>query len=122
MKPLRILVIDDEPVICDACHLVLTEKGYTVEICMTGTAGLMAIEQGAFDVLLLDIKLPDLDGLEILKTLTKQRPGLCVIVMTGYDRIPIAVEALKRGAADYLGKPFTDDELIIAIEKACVDQ
>ena len=122
MKPLRILVIDDEPVICDACHLVLTEKGYTVEMRMTGTAGLMAIEQGAFDVLLLDIKLPDLDGLEILKTLTKQRPGLCVIVMTGYDSIPIAVEALKRGAADYLGKPFTDDELIIAIEKACVDQ
>jgi len=122
MKPFRVLVIDDERVICDACELVLSEKGCTVDRCMTGKTGLMAIEQDAFDVVLLDLKLPDLDGMEILKTIEKEKPGLCVIVMTGYDTIPIAVEAMKLGAADYLGKPFTDDELVDAIEKSCANQ
>jgi FixJ family two-component response regulator len=56
--------------------------------------------------------------MEISKIIKKEKPDLCVIVMTGYDTIPIAVEAMKLGAADYLAKPFTDDELVEAIEKA----
>ena len=119
MKPLRVLVIDDESVICDACHLVLAEKGYTVDHCMTGKTGLLAIERGAYDVVLLDMKLPDIDGMEILKTVSEKAPAPCVIVMTGYSTMSSAVEAMKLGAADYLAKPFTDDDLIEAVEKAC---
>ena len=68
MKSLRVLVIDDESVICDACQLVLEEKGHGVDRCLTGKAGLLAIERGPYDIILLDMKLPDIDGTEILKT------------------------------------------------------
>lgn len=121
MKPERVLVIDDEEVICNACQLILSEQGCKVEQRLTGTAGLMAIEQGDFDVVLLDLKLPDIDGMEILKIVKKEKPGVGVIVMTGFSRISVAVEAMKLGATDYLGKPFTDDELITAVKNAYVN-
>lgn len=120
MKPRRILVIDDERVICDACRLVLSEKGHTVALKTTGREGLRAIQQGDFDIVLLDMKLPDIDGMEILKAVREEKPGLCVLVMTGYSIMSNAVQAMKLGAADYLSKPFTDDELITAVEKACI--
>jgi DNA-binding NtrC family response regulator len=118
MKPIRILVIDDENVICDACELVLTEKGHTVDRCMTGKNGLQAIKQGYYDIILLDMKLPDIDGMEILQAVCKKTPKPCVIVMTGYSTMANAVQAMKLGAIDYLAKPFTDDELISAVEMA----
>lgn len=115
------MVIDDEEVICNACQLILSEQGCRAEQRLTGTAGLMAIEQGDFDVVLLDLKLPDIDGMEILKIVKKEKPGVGVIVMTGFSRISVAVEAMKLGATDYLGKPFTDDELITAVKNAYVN-
>ena len=119
IKSIKILVIDDESVICDACHMVLSEKNHSVDRCMTGKKGLHAIEQGTYDVILLDMKLPDIDGMEILKTIREKTPATCVIVMTGYSTMSNAVEAMKLGAADYLSKPFTDDDLIEAVEKTC---
>jgi DNA-binding NtrC family response regulator len=118
MKPIRILVIDDENVICDACELVLSEKGHQVDRCLTGRNGLQAIGQQAYDIILLDMKLPDIDGMEILQTVFQKTPIPCIIVMTGYSTMANAVQAMKLGAADYLSKPFTEDELIFAIEKA----
>jgi len=120
MKPLNVLVIDNEDVICDACHLVLTEKGHSVDYCKTGRAGLRAVERDSYDLLLLDMKLPDMDGMDILRSLKDQMPPLRVIVMTGYFTLSNAVEAMKLGAADYLCKPFTDEELTEAVEKACL--
>ena len=116
MKPIRILVIDDERVICDACELVLTEKGHAIDRCMTGKTGLQAIKQGNHDIILLDMKLPDIDGMEILQAVCKKAPMPRVIVMTGYSTMANAVQAMKLGAMDYLAKPFTDDELISAVE------
>ena len=117
MKPLRILVIDDESVICDACRLVLSEKGHAVDHCLAGTAGLLAIEDGTYNLILLDMKLPDIDGMEILKSVREKGSGPVVIVMTGYSTMSNALQAMKLGAADYLAKPFTDDELVEAVEK-----
>jgi DNA-binding NtrC family response regulator len=117
MKPRRILVIDDESVICDACRLVLAEKGHSVDHCLTGKAGLLAIEGGKYDLILLDVKLPDVDGMEILKSVREKGPVPVVIVMTGYSTMSNALQAMKLGAADYLAKPFTDDELVEAVEK-----
>ena len=114
MKPLRILVIDDESVICDACRLVLAEKGHAVDRCLTGKTGLLAIERSTYDLILLDMKLPDIDGTEILKIVREKASAPCVIVMTGYSTMSNALQAMKLGAADYLAKPFTDDELIEA--------
>ena len=122
MKPLSILVIDDEDVICEACELVLSEKGHVVATRNDGKAGLSAIRQGTYDILLLDMKLPDIDGMEILKIVQKEKPGLCIIVMTGYSSISNAVQAIKQGADEYLAKPFTEDELVQAIEKSCANR
>jgi len=119
MKPVSVLVIDDEQVICDACQLVLSEEGHTVTSTNTGKDGLAAIRQGTYDVVLLDMKLPDMDGMEILKAVQEEKRRLCIIVMTGYSSISNAVQAIKKGASDYLAKPFTDDELLETIGKAC---
>jgi DNA-binding NtrC family response regulator len=118
MESPNILVIDDERSICYGCRMALSEMGYSVDICMTGREGLDAILGGTYDVTLLDMKLPDMDGMEILRTVKRQTPGEYIIVMTGYSTVQNAVEAMKLGAFDYLAKPFLDDELLLAVERA----
>ena len=118
MEPNKILIIDDEEAICKGCRLALTDLNHSVDICMTGRQGLDALLSDKYDVVLLDMKLPDIDGMEILKSVRKEKSGLQVIVMTAYSTIPNAVEAMKLGAFDYLAKPFSDDELALAVEKA----
>jgi two-component system NtrC family response regulator len=118
MKPIRILVIDDEPVICKACLQTLRERDYQVMTCSSGQAALEALGKEAFDVVLLDLKLPDMDGMDILKTIHPTHGEIYFIVMTGYATVPGAVEAMKSGAFDYLTKPFTEDELLWVVSKA----
>jgi two-component system NtrC family response regulator len=118
IEPARILVIDDEQIIRDGCQLALADQGHSVDSLSNGRAGLEAIRDDRFDLVLLDIKLPDMDGMEILATVRKEKPVVHVIVMTGYSTIQNAVEAMKLGAVDYLAKPFTDDELVLAVERA----
>ncbi len=114
----RILIVDDEKVICDACSMILVEQGYRVEVCGTGREGLDIALEDDFDLLLLDMKLPDIDGIDILRAIRNERPHTYVIVMTGYSTVKNAVDAMKLGAFDYLAKPFEDDELILAVGKA----
>lgn len=117
MKPLKVLVIDDEQVICDACQLVLSDEGHRVAHCITGQKGLLELERNAYDLVLLDMKLPDIDGSRILKFIREELPMLRVIVMTGYSTMSNALEAMKLGAADYLSKPFTEDDLLVTINQ-----
>ncbi|MFO7686038.1 MAG: sigma-54 dependent transcriptional regulator [Desulfobacterales bacterium] len=117
MEALDILVIDDEPVICDGCRLVLNDAGHRVESFISGCAGLDAFFQGRFDVVLLDLKLPDADGMEILEAIHSRNPNVYVIVMTGYSTVSNAIAAMKTGAFDFLPKPFSDDELNIVLER-----
>jgi two-component system NtrC family response regulator len=118
MEPSKILVIDDETVICDGCRLVLSEKGYSVNSCRTGREGLDTLLRGKYDLAMLDLKLPDIDGMEILRIVKNDKPEVYIIIMTGYSTVKNAVAAMKLGAFDYLAKPFSDDELIFAVEKA----
>ena len=118
MESINILIIDDERVICNGCRMALTDEDYSVDICMNGKSGLDAILKGHYHVVLLDMKLPDLGGLEILRRVAKEKPGEHIIVMTGHFSVQNAVEAMKSGAFDYLTKPFSDDELSIAVKKA----
>ncbi|MFC1857155.1 sigma-54-dependent transcriptional regulator [Thermodesulfobacteriota bacterium] len=117
-EPVKILIIDDERVICEGCQLVLSALGYSIEFHLSGHTGLDAIRKGEFDLILLDMKLPDLDGMEILKAVRKEKPNIAVIIMTGYSTVQNAVEAMKLGAIDYITKPFTDDEIILAVGRA----
>lgn len=122
MKPLNILVIDDEQVICDACRLVLSERGHTVAHCITAHEGMRRLERNNYDLVLLDMKLPDIDGTRVLEFIEEKSLESRVIVMTGYSTMSNAVEAMKLGAADYLSKPFSEDELLAAIDQVFADE
>lgn len=118
MRCRHILIIDDERTICDGCRLVLSENGYIADTCLTGQDGMSALQSGDFDLLLLDMKLPDMSGMDILQKIRQTNPNINIIVMTGYSTVPNAVEAMKSGAFDYLSKPFTDDELLSSVNKS----
>lgn len=118
MEHRKILVIDDEPALGKGCRLVLSEEGYEVDVCTTGSAGLLALNNGDYDVTLLDMKLPDMNGMDILRRIQREHPGIYVIVITGYSTVQNAVQAMKLGAYDYLSKPFSDDDLIFAVNRA----
>ena len=118
IRPVSILIIDDEPVISKGCRLALSCRGYSVDTALTGQAGLSAIRKNSFDVVLLDLKLPDMDGMDILKSVHKSHPEIYFIVMTGFSTVPSAVEAMKSGAFDYLAKPFSEDELLMVVTRA----
>lgn len=121
-NPPNILVIDDEASICKGCSLILREQNYFVSSRTTGKDGLHEALAGQFDIVLLDIRLPDLDGMEILANLREKKPEIKVIVMTGFSTVQNAVEAMKGGAFDYLAKPFTEDEILLAVKKAVEDK
>ncbi|MEJ2108343.1 MAG: sigma-54 dependent transcriptional regulator [Acidobacteriota bacterium] len=117
MKSTTILIIDDEPAILNACRMILTDHGYKVDCSKTGNEGLKKIQAFPPDIVILDLKLPDLDGLQILASVKQTHPNVYVIVMTGYATVSTAVEAMKLGAFDYQAKPFSDDELILTISR-----
>jgi two-component system, NtrC family, response regulator len=113
-----VIVIDDEETICSGCKLVLTDHGYTVDTYLRGRAGLDAIRRENYDLVLLDLKLPDMNGMDGLKEIHRDKPEMNVIIMTGYASVQNAVDAMRGGAFDYISKPFSDDELILAVKKA----
>ncbi len=115
---LRILVIDDEEIVLKSCNKILSEKGYNIQITQTGTEGLQKLISEDFDVVLVDLKMPDIDGMEVLKRAIKLHPDIIIIVITGYSTVQTAVEAINLGAYGYIPKPFTPDELVEALQKA----
>lgn len=114
----RILVIDDEPVILTNCAKILTQAGYTVETALNAKQGLEKLKGRVFDVLIVDLKLPDMNGIEVIKLAGQIRSEIITIMITGYSTVATAVEAMKIGAYDYIPKPFTKDELLIVVNKA----
>lgn len=114
----RILVIDDDPAIGLSCKRCLEPAGYAVDVATEPLVGLGMALTGVFDVVLLDLALPGVDGLSILQRLRQAGTPCEVVVITGFATVKSAVEALKAGAADYLSKPFTPDELRAAVERA----
>src|SRR5262245_50499832 len=114
----RILIIDDEKLIRWTLRERLEREGYVVAEAEHGAAAFEAMRQEEFDLLLLDFKLPDTDGLEILKFAKERRPAPAVILMTAFASVQNAVEAMRLGAYDYVKKPFNLDELLLDVEKA----
>uniref|UniRef100_A0A7C3V505 Sigma-54-dependent Fis family transcriptional regulator n=1 Tax=Desulfobacca acetoxidans TaxID=60893 RepID=A0A7C3V505_9BACT len=114
----QILVVDDDKTMRDACHQILTRQGYQVEQAANARQGLTLLERSSFDVVLLDLVMPDLDGLETLKKIKSVDNDCEVIIITGYGSIPTAVEAMKAGAFHFLSKPFAPDDLRTIIGRA----
>ncbi|MGC1402981.1 MAG: sigma-54 dependent transcriptional regulator [Thermodesulfobacteriota bacterium] len=117
---IRILVADDEAVIREGISRILSKEGFLVKTVSGGKEALVELSRDAFDLVLLDIKMPDLDGLEVLKTIsTSEALHHCpVIMITGYPQVETAVQSIKMGAFDYLTKPFTPEQLKQTLQKA----
>src|SRR3990172_5856550 len=106
----RILVVDDEESVRWALRKALERANYRVDLAADGPSGLQAAEEPGVDLALLDVRLPGRDGLDVLREIRKRRPDLPVIMMTAYGTLQVAVEAMRLGAYDYIGKPFDMDE------------
>ncbi len=111
----RILIIDDEPSIGTGCKRVLEKENYGAHYLQNGKDGLREALSGAYDLILLDLVLPEIEGMEILKALKSKEISPEVIIITGYATVQTAVKAIQLGAADYISKPFSPDELIIHV-------
>jgi two-component system response regulator PilR (NtrC family) len=111
-------VIDDEPVIHDVLAQLLTSEGYEVEISSTGEEALEKFAPQSCDVVLLDLLMPGMDGIEVLQRIKKIDPAAAVIIITAYGSVESAIAAMKIGALDYIQKPFKHDELLRTIELA----
>ncbi len=114
----KVLVIDDEVVAANSVRRTLNRRGFRVDEAFSGHEALNRILSEMYDLVLLDMKMPDISGLELLPTIKKHRPKLPVVMVTGYASIDTAVEAIQRGASDYVAKPFTPEELVSAANKA----
>jgi len=114
----RILVVDDEKIIRDGCSRILAREGYAVFTAESGEETLERFDLEPFDLVLLDVKMPGLGGIETLTRLKEMDPGLTILIITGYPSIETAVRAIKLGAYDYVTKPFTPDVLRMAVNRA----
>jgi len=112
-----ILVIDDEKAMRDSCYQVLSKDGYATETAENGQSGLQKIREVRPDLVLIDLKMPGMGGMELLEKIGQIDPDIISIVITGYATIESAVEAMKRNAYDFLPKPFTPDQLRIVIKR-----
>lgn len=113
-----ILIIDDEESMRDSCSLILAKEGFRPETAENGQIGLDKIKELRPDLALIDLKMPGISGFEVLEKIKDIDPHLIPIVITGYATVESAVEAMKKGAYDFLPKPFTPDELRIIIRRA----
>lgn len=114
----KILVIDDEDIVRTSCKRTLVPEGYDVRLVKNGFDGFKLLEEEAFDLVLTDLKMPEIDGIEILRTIKEKWPRVEVIIITGYQTVDTAVKSIKLGAFDYLEKPFTPDGLLSSVAKA----
>ncbi|MGB5849435.1 MAG: response regulator [Ignavibacteriaceae bacterium] len=116
----RILCVDDEGVILDSFRKILVLDGYCVDTVETGREALGLIQNHSYDFLFTDLKMPEMDGVEVTKSVKHLRPDIDVVIITGYATVETAVECMKFGAMDYVQKPFTEDELLDFTKKAFI--
>jgi DNA-binding NtrC family response regulator len=107
----KVLVVDDEAVVANSIRKILTRKGFTIEEAFTCKDALGQVFSKDYDLILLDMKLTDGNGLDVLQRIKAKKPNQRVVIVTGYASIDTAVEAIQKGASDYMPKPFTPDEL-----------
>ena len=114
----RILIIDDEESILDGCRQALEKSGYTVITTSNGPDGIRLSRAEKPNLAFVDLKMPSCSGMDIIELLSKEMPDIVLIVITGYASIVSAVEAMKKGAYDYLPKPFTPDQIRAVTKRA----
>lgn len=116
--PARILVVDDEPHVCNAVARALNLMGYETQEANTGYAALQRLNDQAFDLMLLDMRMPEMDGIEVMRRAHQQYPDLLILVLTGHATLESAIAAVKAGAVDYLLKPVVIADIALAVDTA----
>lgn len=114
----KILVVDDESTICDSVKKILSRKGYEVENTLNASDAIERMKKEKFDIVITDLMMPNVSGMELLELVKKYYPEIDVLVITGYATLESAVQATKLGALDYIQKPFTPGELADRVQKA----
>lgn len=112
------MVIDDEQIVLDSVEKILVEENCKVDLTLSSREGLDWAVQRQYDIVLTDVRMPEIGGMRVLRDLKRAKPSLPVLIITGYATVQSAVQAMKLGAADYLEKPFTPDELLNAVAAA----
>ncbi|MFZ4856261.1 MAG: sigma-54-dependent transcriptional regulator [Desulfuromonadaceae bacterium] len=118
MENCRLLIVDDEAVIRDGLKRVLEGESFVVETCSSGYSAIETMQQNDFDLIITDLKMPGMSGIEVLKSVRTLQPHIPVILITGYAAVDTAVEAMKNGASDYIAKPFVPALLLEKVRHA----
>jgi DNA-binding NtrC family response regulator len=113
----KLLVVDDEEVVCQACRRIFSRQGFQVETSTDPRQGIVKATESDFAIILLDIKMPHMDGIQFLERLREKKPNVPVLIITGYPSIPNAAAAMRLGACDYVTKPFTAEEVTWAMQR-----
>jgi len=113
-----VLVIDDEPSVADALKLILSDSGYDVVVAMTGGDAVEELGKWRFDLVIADVRLPDMSGLDVLRHLRRSHPGVLAIIITAHHTPELAAESLSLGAVAVLPKPFSPSDLLTVIKTA----
>jgi DNA-binding NtrC family response regulator len=114
----NVLVVDDEKTVCNSCVKILTQEGYKVDVALSGKEALYKVKGNAFDAVITDWKMPEIDGIEIAQRIKKENPNTAVIMITGYPSVESSIKAIRSGVSDYVPKPFTPEELSDAVVRA----
>jgi DNA-binding NtrC family response regulator len=116
--PAKILVVDDEESMCHFMEIMLSKEGYHVDTANDGLSGVDLLKQTDYDLVIADLNMPEMTGIDLLKEVKSFKQKQDFIVMTAYATVDTAIEAMKQGAVDYITKPFKVDEIKLVIEKS----
>jgi two-component system response regulator AtoC len=116
--PDRVLIVDDDEALRESLELVLASEGYHVATADCGASALERLEEQPLDVVLCDLRMPGIDGFELIPQILRQAPGIPIVLMSAYGTEDLALEAIRRGAYDYLAKPFQPAEVVLTLRKA----
>ncbi len=118
----NILIIDDDESICETLRLIFEKPGFNVDVVHTGMEGIRKSNEKVYNVALIDVRLPDMRGIEVLTKLQETVPKMVKIIITGYASLDNAIEALNNGADAFIRKPFKPEELVLTVKKNLEDQ
>jgi len=118
MEKKKVLVIDDEQIVLDSVSQILIDENYEVDVSLSGREGLDWAIERPYDIILTDIRMPDIGGMRVLRDIKRVKSSLPVVIITGYATTKSAVQAMKLGAAEYIEKPFEPEQLLEAVARA----